>query len=421
MRQRSLPFVVGLITLASMVAEQGFAVSLGELQAIPGVSPPYIFRLAIHSRPDEPVDSPAVTVRQPSTALSLVKKNILELHLPSLADVELEVSHSGQTLNRLLLKSELQGARLRMEAATAWSRLVAAKANHLPRPQLVALLDAASQAYHAWAQLDPRAAQDGMAKVSQERQRFQMTYARQAHPSAEGSAASLGHLSEMPPPVLKTTKTSAGATVGAAVEYELWALRGEMSELVAQVAPWGGAVKTPAWFPPGGEMRELFAMFLAGGCLLGIVSVLVGYLLQHRLSEQALQRHRILRVIERQPPKALTRGQPELTLGQPHQALEGRHVGRQPTTMKRRLHVSLRMTRRMRLDSLDPHQEPILPPSIRLPAMALPRHPRLSTLTPSALLEALDRLRSDLVNLQRLSAPFPPEDFPTPRAGRHRS
>jgi hypothetical protein len=59
-----------------------------------------------------------VVVRRPGTVLWFVANNTLELHLLELADVELEVSHGGQTVNRLLLKTELQAARARMLSGT---------------------------------------------------------------------------------------------------------------------------------------------------------------------------------------------------------------------------------------------------------------------------------------------------------------
>jgi hypothetical protein len=95
------------------------AIELGALQAVPSNYPPYVFRLTIVPSPRGSSDLPAVTVRQPRDALSFVKHNLLELRLPSLTDVELEVNQGGQTVNRLLLRSELQEARARVETTTA--------------------------------------------------------------------------------------------------------------------------------------------------------------------------------------------------------------------------------------------------------------------------------------------------------------
>ena len=76
-----------------------------------------------------------MTVRQPHDTLSFVKQHVVELRLRALADVELEVSYGGQTLNRLLPKSELQAARMRVEMAPA-SNLVPPSQREKPRPSV---------------------------------------------------------------------------------------------------------------------------------------------------------------------------------------------------------------------------------------------------------------------------------------------
>jgi hypothetical protein len=114
-----IALTVVAITSLLASATQGMAIELGELQALPSRHPPYIFRLSIRSSARSLADTPAVRVRQPQDALSVVRNNVLELRLGSLTDVELEVSANGQTLNRLLLTSELLAARARLSVATA--------------------------------------------------------------------------------------------------------------------------------------------------------------------------------------------------------------------------------------------------------------------------------------------------------------
>ncbi len=60
-----------------------------------------------------------VALAEPQDALSFVRHNRLELRLRALSDVELEVTQGRQTLNRLLLKSELQAARARLGTTPA--------------------------------------------------------------------------------------------------------------------------------------------------------------------------------------------------------------------------------------------------------------------------------------------------------------
>jgi hypothetical protein len=121
--------VIALVNLVRL-ATQVFAIELGELQAVPGSNPPYVFRLTILSSLHGSSDIPAVAVRRPRDVLSLVQNNRLELRLPTLTDVELEINQGGQTFNRLLLKSELQTARVGLETATASVRHQSAAAKN---------------------------------------------------------------------------------------------------------------------------------------------------------------------------------------------------------------------------------------------------------------------------------------------------
>jgi hypothetical protein len=116
-----IALVVVVVASIGGGAAQALAIELGELQAVPSNSPPYIFRLPLITPLHGPSASAAVTVRQPPDTLSFVKQHVVELRLRSLTDVELEVSYGGQTLNRLLPKSELQAA-VRAEMAPTRTR-----------------------------------------------------------------------------------------------------------------------------------------------------------------------------------------------------------------------------------------------------------------------------------------------------------
>jgi hypothetical protein len=131
---RHLALAVIVVAGMCVLAERGIAIELGELQAVPGGDPPFIFRLIILRPPLRSSDIPAVTVRQPHDALTLVKHNHLELRLRSLTDVELEVRQGGQTFNRLLPKSELRAARARLEGAEAPHRPQPARAKSHESP-----------------------------------------------------------------------------------------------------------------------------------------------------------------------------------------------------------------------------------------------------------------------------------------------
>jgi len=190
-----------VVTALASLATPAAAIDLGELQAVPGSSPPYVFRLPIIVSRHEPSDLPAVTVRQPRDVLSLVNHTRLELRLPALTDVELEINHGGQTFNRLLLTSEFQAARARLETASA------------PMPH------------------QPAPAKD-----------------RQG-PAAEAK------------PV---TATAAERPDHALLAREIREIRREIQRLVGRVTPWEGA-SAPAWTGEARAGPSALALMLWGG------------------------------------------------------------------------------------------------------------------------------------------------------------
>jgi hypothetical protein len=408
MRERHLRLVMGFTALATVMASGGLAMELGELQAVPGAPPPYVFRLAIHRSPEDRAESPAVAVRRPHTALSVVKKNMLELQLPSLMDVELEVSSGAQTLNRLLLKAELQAAHSRMEATTAWSRVLTAKTQQAPRAQMAALLETAYQTHRTWAQFDP-AAQQELARVARERQRFHMAPVRQVQADPEESRGRGEGLGEEP----LATSEATSIVRGEAVEHEMRTIREAISGLLVGVAPWGG-VETPAWGWAEGSIGGWQGLSLVGVCLLGVTSLLTGCILQRRLSKQAAQRRRVLRVMERQTPMSLRRRLPELATGTRVQATAGYAAVRRSTTVIHHVRVS----QRIRLQPLRRRQECIPSPPVRAIPPTSGNLPSRAH-TPSALIDALERLRAELLNLQRLSSAIEVTEPLRPRSGRH--
>ena len=194
------------------------AIELGALQAVPSNYPPYVFRLTIVSSPRGSSDIPAVTVRQPRDALSFVKNNLLELRLPSLTDVELEVNQGGQTFNRLLLRSELQAARARLETTTAPMRPQTTKAKGRQSP----------------------AAEDG--------------------------------------PLTPATEEPADRAL---FDREMQAIRQEIQNLVGRVTPWEG-LSPPAWPAGAHAAAPLVMLTLWGVVIAGVASLFTGYLMQRR-------------------------------------------------------------------------------------------------------------------------------------------
>ncbi len=403
---------VAVLLIASVVMASGraVAVTLGELQAVPSTPPLYVFRLAILAAPDGSIDTPAVTVRQPRDALSLVKNHTLELRLRSLTDVELEVSYGGQTLNRLLMKSELLGARARLDAATSWSRYQAAKAADAPRLQLRVLLDTAYQTHRAWGQFDPVAARQPLAQLTQERLLFLAADVRQAVPvSQEGSPRDGG----LPEGQLPSPRTD-GTAERAMLEREVSVVREEMRDLMARVTPWA-EVETSARPLHGHEATPLVALVLGGVCIAGLTSLFTGYLIQRRLSAQAQRRRRTFAAIRRATAE-LTAGTGLLPTGR-NPLAAGRPAPSPPAAVVRHLRVSHKTRRRVRIHA-SPDNRDATPPRLAEPIRAVARlsHPRAST--PAELIEALGNLRQDMLNLQHWLTTSSPSEHTDAGRGR---
>jgi hypothetical protein len=385
-----------LLAGALAVAAQVTAIELGELQAVPGSPPPYIFRLALVSTPGGPSDMPAVTVRQPHHAISFVKNDRLELRLRSLTDVELEVSQGGQTLNRLLLKGELQTARARLDAMMAWRRYQAAKAKGSPRPQLAAQLDAAYQSHQSWLQFDPAAARQPFAQVEQERLRLLTTDGQPPEPGDQASSIRAQAVAEAKVPAL----TPELAPERAGLDREIQVLRAEIQRLVGRVTPWEG----PAM--PTGPREErvaapLIMLILGGLVIAGVTSLCTAYWVQHRALERERQRRRSLAASLRRaraglPARTSTRAAVQQTQLARHQrqALE-------PATVVRRVRVSHKARRRVRVrtwrDSREATQEGA-EAHTRIVAQVSQTRPS----APIELAEALANLQRQLTKLQRL-------------------
>jgi hypothetical protein len=223
---------VVLTVMVSLLAgsAQVLAIALGDLQAVPSSYPPYIFRLPLITPSQGSSAIAAVTVRQPPDALLLVKQKVLELRLRALTDVELEVSQGGQTLNRLLLQSELQEARM---------RLATAPASESPQPI--------------------------RAKARDRR------------------------LAEAMP----VTLASAEASHRAVLEREIEGIRQELHNLVGRVTPWDG-VAPLAGETGQSTMTAVLTLMLGGLCSAGLTSLVISYLRQRHVRHLERRRRQAL-------------------------------------------------------------------------------------------------------------------------------
>jgi hypothetical protein len=390
--------VLAVLLSAGGVAVPGMAaaLTLGELQASPRHPPPYVFRLPILAAPHGSLDTPAVTVRRPQDALSFVKNNTLELQLRTLTDVELEVSHGGQTLNRLLMKHELQGARAPLEAAITWEHYQTAKAKDLPRFRLVLLLDTAYQSHQAWHRFDPAAARDPLARVVQERLRLLAASPRLADPiSQEGSLR--GHQS----PAEQVPEAGTGDAIERPLlEREMELIRGEIHRLMMQVTPWPGTAVSP-WPLHGGNATALVPLLLGGMLVAGLISLFTSYMMQRWVADHARRRRLFVDLgLERAAHSSEISG---LGVERVAQLLAQRPGPRQRATVVQRLRVSHKIKRRVRL-------HPGHAPQGSLPSQMVGAVAAASASVPGAsaapeLSEALENLRQALLHLRRRLPP----------------
>jgi hypothetical protein len=327
---------LGVLVVVSLVmpATQVIAIELGELQAMPGSPPPYIFRLSLIFPPHGSSDLPAVTVRQPRDGLSFVKNHRLELRLPALTDVELEINQGGQTLNRLLLKSELQAARARLETATASIRHQPARATGRQGP------------------------------------------ATEARP---------------------LTSTAEEAPDQALLAREMQEIRQEIQNLVGRVTPWEG-LSTPVWPAAKAAATPVVARTLWGVLIAGVASLVAGYLLRRNAVER--QRRRLLAASVRRLRGQLRSGGATRHPAQRAQLFGDQPAGLGPVTVLRRVRVSQKTRRRIRLWASSPRPDATRERAAeRTQVEARLSHTR--RFAPAEVVEALGHLRRELLSLQR--------------------
>ena len=278
---------LAVVVVASIVggATQVVAIELGEVQAVQSHSPPYIFRLPLLTPLHGPSAIAAVTVRRPPDTLSFVKQRVVEFRLRSLSDVELEVSYGGQTLNRLLLNSELQAARMRMNLAPA------------SNPSLLA------------------------------RGKGRERLFTKAMPMAQAPA---------------------GASDRSLIERELEGIRQEIHSLVEGVAPWEGSLSLLG-DRAGETFMGVLTLMLAGFCIVGVSSLITGCLMQRRALDRQRRRRQALTVSIRRMRAQLTTGGPILPARQPASPSRAPHEALAPVTIMRRVRMTQKTRRWFRV------------------------------------------------------------------------
>jgi hypothetical protein len=389
-RHITLAALLAAIAIAWLAAGAA-AFELGDVQAVPGGHPPYVFRLPLVRNSGDGSDVPSVTVRRPTDALGVVKNQTLELRLPNLTDVELEISYGGQTLNRLFLTRELQTADARLTATLAWNRYQAAKAKGQAHSQLAALVDQAYQTHRVWAQFDPRRAQPLFSRVERER-RHVLAADRGGQPPRLQDIA----LADPTPP----PPASQEAADPALLEEEMRRIRAEIHGLVGEVLPWTRAFARP-WQDEAPAITPMVAALLGGMFAAGIALLGTGYVMQRRALKRERQRRRLVAAALRHGHAALPAAARALSLAYPADAAGHRNGAAEPLATRRRMRVShrtrWRLQRRGAKGLADAAHAPPLEQTRRLARLAQP-----GGAGHADLLEALGNLRRELLCLQGL-------------------
>jgi hypothetical protein len=278
---------IALVVVASIMggAAQVLGFELGALQAVPSNSPPYIFRLPLLTPPHGASATAAVTVRHPPDTLSFVKQHVVELRLRALADVELEVSYGGQTLNRLLPKSELQAARMRVEMAPASNLSLPVKAKSRDRPS---------------------------------------------------------------PEAIPVAQAVAGASNRSLIEGEIDGIRQEIFSLVERVAPWEGGTP-PNEDRAGDAITAVLMLVLGGFFIVAVTSLTMGYMMQRRAIDRERRRREALTSSIRRMRDQLAAEVPILPALRPAPRSRATNEALVPVAIMRRVRVAQKTRRRFRV------------------------------------------------------------------------
>jgi hypothetical protein len=143
-------------------------------------------------------------------------------------------------------------------------------------------------------------------------------------------------------------------------------------------------------------------LFLAGGLLVASTSLLTVFVMQRRWSTRATERHRHMPAMNRQLRRALLTEDSEAVNGQRDQHPAAQRALQDPSYIVGRVRVSQKRTRLIRLKQLPSRPELPFAHPVGQSEIAL-RNVSSRALTPTALIEALEHLRQDLVNLQNHS------------------
>jgi hypothetical protein len=335
--------VVAVIVLAMSVAgvDETFPViELSDLQAVTTSGPPYIFRLPFRLHPGHQPYVPAVMVRRPGDVLSLVRPDVIEIHLRTLTDVELEISHSGQTLNRFFPTAELQAARSRLQARLARER------DHLAKSIGQELGHGGSRWHEAQR---PQPAGDRSAPLPTHRTPPHLEQAQGQPLSATSGQVAPAAATSVLEGTLPQGPTPLPVGERVRLEAEMLALRDNIYGSVAAVVPWGSSVPVEA--AAEATMTGMLGVGLGGLGVVALASLCVGIVLRRQGLGYARQCQRLCAVMLASAEVAALHGPPpRLPAARASATALGQNPDGSPAVPpRRRLRVLYRVRRRIRL------------------------------------------------------------------------
>ena len=207
-----------------------------------------------------------------------------------------------------------------------------------------------------------------------------------------------------------------GASDRSLIEGEIEGIRQEIQSLVERVTPWE-RFSPPIGDRAEGTMTAMLTLMLGGFFIVGVTSLIMGYMRQRRAIDRERRRQRALTLSIRRMRDQLAAGVPILPARQPAPLTRATHEALAPVTMIRRVRVAQKTRRRFRVwvpsDMRDVAQEHGAE-RIRLVARTAQRLPS----APAELLEALAQLRGELMRLQGRPPTSATPNNPEARSGR---
>lgn len=385
--------VIATIILLRGAGEASAVMEVGDLQAVTVNGPPFIFRLPLTLHASLPPRVPAVIVHRPADVLASITPTEVEFRLHTLNEVEVELRHESQTLNRLFPIVELEAARAQLRARLTWGRYQAATAKVQEPRRLASILDEVRQAHQTWAQFDPIRAHQAMSRVERAALDLGASGLSQRGSGAQNTTAG---------EAMASSPATGMATEQMRVEGEVRLIREEIHRMVGHVRPW--MPTSHRSFQGETALTPLVGVTLGGLFAAGIASLYTGVLVRRRALYREPQRQRLFTVTMARARGLLPSSQARLALltAYPPSLAGVAQDPRQPWPgRQRRRRVAYKVRRRVRLRRVPQNggTQPVQDLARRSSAMPVTNRAASPSI---ALIEMLAQLQREIISLRRL-------------------